>query len=255
MIHESIAHLAIDINSLIPLEGNPRRGNIEAIAASYREFGQVKPIVIKDNEDGTFTVIAGNHQVEAAKMLGWEEIAAVQMIADDDRAIAFALADNRTMELGNTDDALVLELLSQIDDSYGPLMESLQWDEFEIAALTEHAVKFGDDSDYEGGYIPPVIIQPSLPSNTTVSLDSATGDPVITTKPGIDASTVATLGSTAIDSSGSTKAVVQYTLVFDSAEQQRHWYSFIRFLRSSPVYEGTTTAERLMQFIDAHSDF
>jgi hypothetical protein len=43
--------------------------------------------------------------------------------------------------------------------------------------------------------------------------------------------------------------------VFDSSDQQRHWYDFIRFLRSSTVYEGATTAERLMMFIDAHGDF
>ena len=65
-IHPSIKKLAKPIDSLLPLEGNPRRGDIGAIAASYREFGQVKPIVVRDNEDGTFTVIAGNHQLEAA---------------------------------------------------------------------------------------------------------------------------------------------------------------------------------------------
>ena len=70
MIHESIKKLAKPIDKLLPLENNPRRGDVDAIAASYAEFGQVKPIVVKDNGDDTFTVIAGNHQVEAAKKLG-----------------------------------------------------------------------------------------------------------------------------------------------------------------------------------------
>ena len=62
-------------------------------------------------------------------------------------------------------------------------------------------------------------------------------------------------GSTAVNVSGSEKAVVQYTLVFDSSDQQRKWYDFIRYLKSSAVYGGDTTAERLFEFIEAHSDF
>ena len=59
-IHPSIKKLAKPVDVLLPLEGNPRRGDIGAIAASYREFGQVKPIVVKDNEDGTVWCIEGN---------------------------------------------------------------------------------------------------------------------------------------------------------------------------------------------------
>ncbi len=73
-IHESLKPLAVDINSLEQLEGNPRKGDIDAIAASYQEFGQVKPIVARKNDDGTMTVIAGNHQLQAAKRLGWDKI-------------------------------------------------------------------------------------------------------------------------------------------------------------------------------------
>ena len=95
-IHESIASLACPVDNLVHLQGNPRVGNIDAIAASYEEFGQVRPIVVRPNNDGTSTVIAGNHQLEAARRLGWTHIAVVEMDADDSRAIAFAIADNRT---------------------------------------------------------------------------------------------------------------------------------------------------------------
>jgi hypothetical protein len=39
--------MAVSVESLSPLENNPRVGNIDAIMASYSEFGQVKPIVAK----------------------------------------------------------------------------------------------------------------------------------------------------------------------------------------------------------------
>lgn len=251
-IHPSIKKLAKPIDSLVPLEGNPRRGDIGAIAASYKEFGQVKPIVVRDNEDGTFTVIAGNHQLEAAKQLGWKEIAAVVLEADDDRAIAFALADNRTMELGYSEQGDIAELLGQISDSYPDLLADLRWDEFEMAAIdewTERQVQ----TDEENGYVAPVLVNPPLGENVQVE-QNEDGENVIKAKPTVDAREVATRGSTAINSAGS-QAIVQYTLVFDSPEQQKLWYDFIKFLRSSPVYEGTTTTERLMLFIEAHADF
>jgi len=43
-------------------------------------------------------------------------------------------------------------------------------------------------------------------------------------------------------------------LVFDDPEQQRRWYDFIRWLRNDPGYDGSTTAEKIMSFIDAHSE-
>lgn len=251
-IHPSIKKLAKPIDSLLPLEGNPRRGDIGAIAASYKEFGQVKPIVVRDNEDGTFTVIAGNHQLEAAKQLGWKEIAAVVLEADDDRAIAFALADNRTMELGYSEQGDIVELLGQISDSYPDLLADLRWDEFEMAAIDEWSER-QVETDEETGYVAPVLVNPPLSENVQVE-QNEDGENVIKAKPTVDAREVATRGSTAINSAGS-QAIVQYTLVFDSPDQQKLWYDFIKFLRSSPVYEGTTTAERLMLFIEAHADF
>jgi hypothetical protein len=252
-IHPSIKKLAKPIDSLLPLEGNPRRGDIGAIAASYREFGQVKPIVVRDNEDGTFTVIAGNHQLEAAKQLGWKEIAAVVLEADDERAVAFALADNRTMELGYSEQSDIVGMLSQISDSYPDLLNDLRWDEFEMAAIEEWADKNVIEVDDVTGYVAPVMVNPPLSENVRVE-SNEDGEMVIKTNPTVDAKEVATRGSTAINSAGS-QAIVQYTLVFDSPDQQKTWYDFIKFLRSSPVYEGTTTAERLIQFIEAHADY
>jgi hypothetical protein len=50
------------------------------------------------------------------------------------------------------------------------------------------------------------------------------------------------------------KAVVQYTIVFDDPDQQRRWYDFIRWLRNEAAYDGDTNAEKLISFIDAHSE-
>lgn len=99
MIAESLAGLAVPIDRLKPLEGNPRRGDVAAVARSLRRFGQRKPVVARP--DGT--VIAGNHLLAAAQELGWTELAVSWADDDDATAKAFALADNRTAELGSFD--------------------------------------------------------------------------------------------------------------------------------------------------------
>ena len=49
-IHESLKQLAVDVDKLVPLEGNPRKGNVQSIMASYKEFGQIKPMKQEDKK-------------------------------------------------------------------------------------------------------------------------------------------------------------------------------------------------------------
>ncbi len=111
-IAADLASLVTDLDRLHELPGNPRQGNVEAVVRSYSKFGQRKPIVAR--RDGT--VIAGNHQLKAARQLGWSKIAVVWVDDDDETASAFALADNRTADLGSYDDDLLAELLSHVED-------------------------------------------------------------------------------------------------------------------------------------------
>lgn len=251
-ISDDLKNLALPIEKLLPLERNPRRGNINAIAASYSEFGQVKPIVVRPNDDGTFTVIAGNHQLEAAKRLGWTEIAAVQMNVPDETAIAFALADNRTMEMGHTDQSELNDLLVDIYDSYPELLDNLGWDEFELAAIEESQIAGETISPIAGGYVPPVIQQPAPVLSVEEDED---GDRKIVASRDVDHREVAVSGSTIAAPGSAPQAVVQYTLVFDNPDQQRKWYEFIRWLRNDPGTDGNTTAEKLINFIDAVADY
>ncbi len=65
--------------------------NIKMIAASLKEFGQQRlPVVRKD-----FTVIAGNGTIMAAKSLNWNSINVVISDLDDNKALAYSLADNQ----------------------------------------------------------------------------------------------------------------------------------------------------------------
>jgi ParB-like chromosome segregation protein Spo0J len=112
--------LLFPVGELTSLPGNPRRGDVDAVARSYERFGQRKPIVARRSDDGTNVVVAGNHQLEAARQLGWEQIAVVWTDdLTDDQAKAFALADNRIADLGTYDNDDLLVLLSEVDDLDG----------------------------------------------------------------------------------------------------------------------------------------
>jgi DNA modification methylase len=115
-IHESLVPLAVQIASLNHDPANARlhdARNLESIKASLSKFGQRKPIVVQRQG---MVVRAGNGTLDAAKSLGWTEIAAVIVQEGDVEATAFAIADNRTAELARWDDRVLGTLLSTLSN-------------------------------------------------------------------------------------------------------------------------------------------
>jgi len=255
-IHPSLAGLAVSIDLLRPMEKNPRIGNVESIVASYREFGQVKPIVVMPAGDGKYSVIAGNHQLIAAKKLGWKKIAAIVYDVDESRGHAFALADNRTTELGNTDQQVVLDLISEISSDYPDLLLGLGWDEFEVASINMDIIT-NERNDNRGGYTPAVIVNPFQTADDERIVETKNQNDEIdyVATDSVDKEEAITRGSTAVGVKGGERAIVQYTLVFDDTVQQKRWYDFIRYLRNDPAYVGDTTASKLIDFINTNAEF
>ena len=103
----NVETVAIDSLKLDPKNARKHsKKNLDAIANSLKQFGQRKPIVVHNG-----VVIAGNGTLEAARSLGWSQIAIVRTPEDwdADTAKAFALADNRSAELAEWNDQVVLE--------------------------------------------------------------------------------------------------------------------------------------------------
>ena len=134
MINESLKSLATPIDDLHTLPGNPRKGDVAAVARSLERFGQRKPIVAK-HSDGT--IIAGNHTWQAAKQLGWKEIAVVWTDDDDNTAHAFALADNRTAELGSYDEQALKDLIDQVATVDPELVRISGWSDDAVQELID----------------------------------------------------------------------------------------------------------------------
>lgn len=111
-VHPTLDKLTIRLDKLRPRKGNPRRGNIDAIAESLERNGQYRPVVVNKP---TGEILAGNHTYAAAKRLGWTHIAATFVDVDEDQAARIVLADNRTGDLGDYDDTLLLDMLKDLD--------------------------------------------------------------------------------------------------------------------------------------------
>lgn len=138
------------ISEVKPYGKNPRRndGAVDAVAASIREFGFKQPIVV--DTDGV--IIVGHTRFKAAKKLGLKEVPVC--VADDlspEKVKAYRLADNKTGELAEWDEALLkaeLEDLGDID------MEQFGFNtEAEEEVCEEPEVAFTEELREEHNYV------------------------------------------------------------------------------------------------------
>jgi hypothetical protein len=117
MIHnviDSLIPLCVDIDTVNIDQHNLRIGHdIDRLALSLERYGQRKPIVVNIREDNR--IIAGNGTWNAAKSLGWAQIAAVFVDEDESSATEYAIADNRLAELSEWDIPELFTALAEIE--------------------------------------------------------------------------------------------------------------------------------------------
>ena len=107
--------------------------NIAAIAASLRRFGQQKPIVV----DSSGVVRAGNGTLQAAMILGWDFIDAVESELQGSEATAYAIADNRTAELAEWDEEILAATLHGLQTDDAELLLSAGFSDEELKAMLD----------------------------------------------------------------------------------------------------------------------
>jgi len=97
--------------------------NMDAIRASLTRFGQQKPLVVTEGN----VIAAGNGTYAAALSLGWEHIDIVRLPPewDKDTVTAYAIADNRTSELGEWDYGVLIDALGNFESD---LVQAAGWD-------------------------------------------------------------------------------------------------------------------------------
>ena len=113
-IAEGLRPLATPISKVKPDPKNARKHsdrNIAAIANSLARFGQVQPIVVNKLNS---IVVAGNGRLTAAKSLEWTHIAVLYVELDPISQTGYALADNRTAEMAEWDEAMLAQAFEDI---------------------------------------------------------------------------------------------------------------------------------------------
>jgi ParB-like chromosome segregation protein Spo0J len=105
----------VPVNSLEPFPGNPRRGDVGAIAESLHANQQYAPLIAQRS---TRRVLAGNHTLQAAKSLGWDTITVAWVDVDDDHALRILLSANRTADLAGYDDRALAAVLNDLDGDF-----------------------------------------------------------------------------------------------------------------------------------------
>lgn len=131
----------VSLGELAEFPGNARVGNVPAILASLRRNAQYRSLIVREEDDGRLTILAGNHTAKALASHGpgpcdykaaargvehpcgvcqnepWEPGARIEIVhCDDDTARRVVIADNRTNDLGTYDQDALAELLSYLDE-------------------------------------------------------------------------------------------------------------------------------------------
>lgn len=117
----------IDIELIHPNPDQPRHEfdteALEELASSIRELGIIQPISLRQTNDGTYQIIAGERRYRAARMAGLKEIPAYIRTAADETMMEMALIENIQREdLNAIEIALTFQKLIE---QYGLTQEKL----------------------------------------------------------------------------------------------------------------------------------
>jgi ParB-like chromosome segregation protein Spo0J len=108
--------------------------SIDAIAASFKRFGQQKPFV----SDADGIVRAGNGGLRAVcQRLDWTHVAVVRSDLIGSELTAFAIADNKTPKFARIDQQRLLEQLQSIASEEDSPIEATGYSESEIQGLLD----------------------------------------------------------------------------------------------------------------------
>ncbi|MCU1449256.1 MAG: chromosome segregation DNA-binding protein, partial [Acidimicrobiales bacterium] len=122
------AYRQLPVSSIKPNPQQPRttfdEEALSALAASVRELGVLQPVLVRQADDGSFQLIAGERRWRAAKRAGLQLVPAIVRTADDTSSLQQALVEN-----------LQREDLNALDEAaaYQQLIEDFQLTHEEVA--------------------------------------------------------------------------------------------------------------------------
>src|SRR6202051_4522169 len=146
----SVKTLSIDyqaVSALKPRATNPRthsKKQITQIANAIRRFGYTTPVLV-DDANG---IVAGHGRVEAAKIVGLDQVPTVRLSAMSETEIrAYVIADNRLAENAGWDRALLgleLQYLTELEIDFDVTVTGFDLPEIDLL-IGELSLAANDD--------------------------------------------------------------------------------------------------------------
>lgn len=145
-VHPDLTPLLESIDHVQPHPRNVNMGDTDAIIESIQVNGFTAPILVQRS---TGYIVAGNHRYAAVIELGGDEIPVIWLDMDDEQALRYMLADNRSTRLGKDDLGLLQEVLEELQGSEIGLTGALYDDEYleNLRNSLEEGLEF-DDEEY-----------------------------------------------------------------------------------------------------------
>lgn len=111
----------LELDKIIPNRYQPRRqfsdDSIKELAETLNKDGLLQPIIVRENNDDQYEIIAGERRYRAAKSLGWSTIPAIVKDMNDDQAASLALIENLQREdLNPIDEAKAYNNLMELNN-------------------------------------------------------------------------------------------------------------------------------------------
>lgn len=121
----------VDIDKIKANPNQPRREfdaeALQELSESIRQIGIIQPITLRQMEDGTYQIIAGERRWRASQMAGLKSVPAYIRTADDEKMMQMALVENIQREdLNAIEIALAYQnLIEQYDLTQDALSEKV----------------------------------------------------------------------------------------------------------------------------------
>lgn len=111
----------IELDKIVPNRYQPRRefsdDSIKELAETLDKDGLLQPIVVREDGEDQYEIIAGERRYRAAKSLNWKTIPAIVNNMNDDQAASLALIENLQREdLNPIDEAKAYTNLMKLND-------------------------------------------------------------------------------------------------------------------------------------------
>ena len=144
--HDDLLNILEPVEHLHPHPRNVNMGDTDAIIESIQTNGFTAPLLVQRS---TGYIVAGNHRYAAVIELGGDEIPVLWLDMDDEQALRYMLADNRSTRLGKDDLGLLQEVLEELQGSEIGLTGALYDDEYleNLRNSLEEGLEF-DDEEY-----------------------------------------------------------------------------------------------------------